>query len=609
VKKITLTISSFIFLFSLLVSSHTAAAATCTDLKGDIESGMSGLSVTALQLFLTNNGYLPQLSYSSGAGTFGVKTESAVQLFQRKYGISPTGYVGASTRAAIRTVSCGSGATYSAAPVLSKAPTQAATTPQAQATITNKIPGISLSIETTRRDNSYGQNEIVRVSVKAMNVSQNPISITFAGSCDATYTIDKFSLKNRVQCTATPYKSVLTPGAILSWGFTYDPQNYGQLTKGKHALTITVGPIGTITSTLTTTDPVANPEPSADNRYYATVNTPPPPSTITAPSIPIAPGAPRQQFAIFDGLVQFTNKPPTFLPGLTYTCMMQNFYQNDVPNEALTRAQARGVGTSCKYGYLDIEERPWDIRVSSRAEVDKSIVEFKQIIAWIRSERPDMKLGFYDILPFQDFWSPVHYLLAISVQPGDPDYNYLKGNLAEFTASYQAWLQASDYLSPLLPDLDVLFPSVYTFYQEPSGIPSWKIYAKANIEQSLKWGKPVYPFLMPVYHDSNPTLGGQLIPADQMYQQYMAVKSFGAQGLVVWMAGGNGPWHNMPWLDQLQNFINANNINAGLPASVANAIDPDISRLQRMLTWAAIALFALIILLMVIHYRNNVKKK
>ena len=57
----------------------------------------TGAEVTELQKFLTAKGF-----YAGPiTGTFGPLTESAVKLYQTAHSISPVGYVGPSTRAAL----------------------------------------------------------------------------------------------------------------------------------------------------------------------------------------------------------------------------------------------------------------------------------------------------------------------------------------------------------------------------------------------------------------------------------------------------------------------------------------------------------------------------
>lgn len=89
---------------SVAASSTEAASVSrsaCIDLQSDLFLGIE-TDVTSLQQFLAAQG---DFSYTQ-TGFFGLHTESAVEVFQKANGISPTGYVGPLTRAKIKALSC-----------------------------------------------------------------------------------------------------------------------------------------------------------------------------------------------------------------------------------------------------------------------------------------------------------------------------------------------------------------------------------------------------------------------------------------------------------------------------------------------------------------------
>jgi hypothetical protein len=99
----------------------------------------------------------------------------------------------------------------------------------------------------------------------------------------------------------------------------------------------------------------------------------------------------------------------------------------------------------------------------------------------MKEERPDLKFGYYSILPNRDYWAPVS---------ADPD-------------RVEEWEAINTRLKRLANEVDVIFPSVYTFYNTPN---SWDIYATAIISEAKKYNKPVYAFVWPQYHNSNADL-------------------------------------------------------------------------------------------------------
>jgi len=93
-------------LFFLQLSFVFAANVSCTNITSNLFDGMSdpssGNQILSLQNFLSAQGYLK----ATPNGHFGPATFSSVIAFQVANNISPTGYVGQVTRAAITAISC-----------------------------------------------------------------------------------------------------------------------------------------------------------------------------------------------------------------------------------------------------------------------------------------------------------------------------------------------------------------------------------------------------------------------------------------------------------------------------------------------------------------------
>lgn len=99
VSELQAMIASLQSQLSALGGTTSTVASTATTFTSDLTIGSTGASVTALQQFLVNQGYL---SMPAGAsyGYFGSMTKAAVVKFQAANGISSTGYFGPLTRAA-----------------------------------------------------------------------------------------------------------------------------------------------------------------------------------------------------------------------------------------------------------------------------------------------------------------------------------------------------------------------------------------------------------------------------------------------------------------------------------------------------------------------------
>jgi hypothetical protein len=166
---------------------------------------------------------------------------------------------------------------------------------------------------------------------------------------------------------------------------------------------------------------------------------------------------------------------------------------------------------------FDLEHWPVDVRTFSDGEVQQRIEFLTQMVDWAHQERPGLKVGFYGLMPLTDYWTPV-------------------GGNPEFVAN---WSAANRRLQPLADRVDILFPSLYAFYEDRY---SWQYYAQANLREAAAYGKPVAPFLGMVYHESEPDVRGRKIPADYWKLQLQTVAGFTNQ--VVYWGGFLQPWND-----------------------------------------------------------------
>ena len=246
-------------------------------------------------------------------------------------------------------------------------------------------------------------------------------------------------------------------------------------------------------------------------------------------------------FKVYDATL-YSNKPadlasqgfaPVYLTGLdVYSGTYPNF-DSSHPDEAATRALARRVAAKGQLLVIDIEHWSLDIRNTPLADVQQHLTWFMQIADWVHSERPQLKVGFYGVLPIRDYWNVVQYPWALDAAGTDP---YARSRVGEFKLQFNAWKQASDFLKPLADKVDFIVPSLYTFYENQEG---WRCFAEAQIEQAKEYGKPVIPFLWMDYHNST-ALAGQHIPDDYWRMELQTVRDH-ADGAIIW-----GGWQ-MTW--------------------------------------------------------------
>lgn len=155
---------------------------------------------------------------------------------------------------------------------------------------------------------------------------------------------------------------------------------------------------------------------------------------------------------------------------------------------------------------IDIEHWPTRVSKYGATAVADSVAKLKTVLALFRCSAPSMMHGYYGIIPAREYWAPVR----------------------RDTAAIALWEADNLALSPIAELADVIFPSLYTFYDD---LPNWKVYAAANIAEASKYRKPILPFLWPRYH-SGPK-GGQLVPGELWRQQLEFALGL-TDGVILW---------------------------------------------------------------------------
>ncbi len=181
---------------------------------------------------------------------------------------------------------------------------------------------------------------------------------------------------------------------------------------------------------------------------------------------------------------------------------------------------------------LDIEHWPVEDATLAQAAVDNHIT----VLDWFRKAAPpNQQVGYYSMLPIRDYWRAVD---------------------GKDSADYKEWQVENDRLEPLAEAVDIVFPSIYTFYDDREG---WLDYAKAQIEESRRLApdKLVYAFLWPEYHPSNKWQGGDPIEPDYWRVQLDFLREH-ADGVVIWTIDRTKAIDFAdipPWWDETVRFI------------------------------------------------------
>lgn len=247
-----------------------------------------------------------------------------------------------------------------------------------------------------------------------------------------------------------------------------------------------------------------------------------------------APKASPSKFTVFDSLL-YKGKPDLTPYGLTPIAGTGALWgagksHDDVDEDGIRRALAP-YRNSNGYFFLDIEL--WTVHFTTKDIRDASIAKMTHALRVARAVAPNMHLGFYGVIPGAAYW-PIQ-------KRGD---------------QLQQWHDSNSALAPLAAQVDALFPSLYTFYDDVDG---WVKYARETIAEARQYGKPVYPFLWPQFHDSNAVLHGHEVPSD-FWRVQLKTCFDAADGIVIW-GGFQIPWNPAAaWWQETLNFMAANNL-------------------------------------------------
>lgn len=234
----------------------------------------------------------------------------------------------------------------------------------------------------------------------------------------------------------------------------------------------------------------------------------------------------QKSFVVFDGTL-YKKKPNLSKYGirraniLYASTLWPDWHTNGHTTEFPTRTTILKLANQAKnkgeITILDIEH--WQVK--GRPEiVGKSVNQYSLLAKMFHEVQPELQLGYYGLVPIRD------YHRAIKNIKSD---------------EFMAWKNENDKLSSIAMNVDILFPSIYTFYPDQQG---WLAYAIAQIQEARRFKKPVYVFLWPQFHDSNRLLRGKYIPPEFWKLQLETAYKY-ADGIVIW--GGWGETGPMEW--------------------------------------------------------------
>lgn len=261
-------------------------------------------------------------------------------------------------------------------------------------------------------------------------------------------------------------------------------------------------------------------------------------SLLMSAAMPGQTVSPKHPFTVFDATA-FVHKPDLAQYGLQRIAVIYPAYlwnpdrvadQANLPDRSLISPFVQLASQSTGTLVIDIEQWPL---VGDPSGVAESIAKYETVLRWFKIPIPALQIGLYGVVPIRDYWD--------SIQPTN-------------SPRYAAWQKENDTLAPIAQLSDVLFPSVYTFYEDQNG---WLQYAIAQIREARRYsgGKPVYVFLWPQYHPSNKKLANGFLPGDYWRMELETARKY-ADGIVIWCCSNGQTWHDdAPWWLETQAFL------------------------------------------------------
>lgn len=190
------------------------------------------------------------------------------------------------------------------------------------------------------------------------------------------------------------------------------------------------------------------------------------------------------------------------------------------------------------YAILDIEYWLKDWRRFNYKQKFNMVHRYADTLRETKKVNQNKKLGFFRVVPAWAHWD------IISSQE-----------------HFNNWQRENELRQVIADSVDVLYPSLYTYHEEPE---DWILWAKTIIAKARNManGKKVIPFIWPRFHQSSGPYrrGRKELPAHYWRAQLELVASI-ADGVVIWNGalGNKGNWDESErWWIETKAFMEDN---------------------------------------------------
>jgi hypothetical protein len=271
---------------------------------------------------------------------------------------------------------------------------------------------------------------------------------------------------------------------------------------------------------------------------------------------PMIASAQPGRFIVYDGLA-YKGKPDLTGFGLhririAYTSQIWGGSAgHDQPNDQAVRNLARTVDPNVPL-VLDIEH--WNVQISG-GHSEENIRKLIQIVKWIKETNPNIKVGFYGLLPISDPWLELQYAM-VERNPDMPKAGAIVRTYQQMQASNQQMQQLAQYV-------DFVCPVIYTFNNLGGGPPqfqtNWDTATINSIKEAQQYGKPIYAFLWPQFSDAKDPSGDNTFLSTAMWaHELQFLRGSGIQGVILWGSTTfrKSGWNDAdPWWQTTKSFL------------------------------------------------------
>ncbi len=240
----------------------------------------------------------------------------------------------------------------------------------------------------------------------------------------------------------------------------------------------------------------------------------------------------RPPFVVFDGLL-YQGKPDLSPLGMAPIRGINPPVTGNQPTDGVDDSEVQATLQVLQgyRGVVYLDYEMWPTFHASAATISQNIQKLVRVARLAHASVPAAQFGFYNVIPCWDYWSLVKN-----------DREKIK-----------EWHNCNFRIDELAHEVDIVMPSLYTYYNDPHG---WDISAAELLRAARQYNKPVYAFLWPEFHVSNRLLRGKNVPGN-FWRHELEFCRTRADGIVIW-GGWQEQWdEHADWWRETKGFLEA----------------------------------------------------